>query len=122
MWCLPSVDKRIHSIQTETKAYFIVAYVTRDKFAYNRLDDEDFIEALAESYENHPLLVSFKTHENKELIFSSFDFNDIFDNPLHDVDSDIQFYNNHYSGSLHACDYYRKNLKIMLKHWTSLLL
>ena len=78
-------------------------------FAYNCLDDEDFIEAFVESWENQPL-VSFETLENQELIFSSFDFNDNFDNPLHDADPDIQFYNNHYSGSLQACDYYLENM------------
>ena len=80
-----------------------------DIFAYNRLDDEDFIDALAESWENQPL-ISFETLENQELIFSPFDFNDNFDTPLHDVDPDMQFYNKHYFGSLQECDYCLENM------------
>ena len=86
---------------------FYCSLCLRDISAYNRLDDEDFIEALAELWENH-LLVSFETLENQELIFSPFDFNDYFDNPFHDAD--IQFYNHHYSGSLQAWDYYLENM------------
>ena len=107
--CLPSVNKNDSLYTNRDKSVFYCSICLRDIFAYNRLDDEDFIEALAESWENQPL-VSFETLENQELIFSPFDFNDNFDNPLHDADPDIQFYNNHYSGSLQACDDYLENM------------
>ena len=103
------MNKKDSLYTNRDKSVFYCSLCLRDIFAYNRLDDEDFIEALAESWENQPL-VSFETLENQELIFSPFDFNDNFDNPLHDADPDIQFYNNHYSGSLQACDYYLENM------------
>ena len=107
--CLPSVNKKDSLYTNRDKSVFYCSLCLRDIFAYNRLDDGDFIEVLAESWENHPL-VSFETLENQELIFSPFDLNDNFDNPLHDADPNIQSYNNHYSGSLQACDYYLENM------------
>ena len=107
--CLPSVNKKVSLYTNRNKSVFYGSLFLPDIFAYNRLDDKDFIEALADTWENQPL-VYFETLENQELIFSPFDFNDNFDNPLHDVDPDIQFYNNYYSGSLQACDYYLENM------------
>ena len=60
---------------------------------------------ISESYENRPLVL-FDKLDNQGLIFSPIDLNDKLDNPLHDVDPDIQFYNKHYTGSLQSCDYY----------------
>ena len=85
--CLPSVNKKDSLYTNRDKSVFYCSLCLRDIFAYNRLDDEDFIEALAESRENQPL-VSFETLENQKLIFSPFDFNDNFDNPLQDVDQE----------------------------------
>ena len=102
--CLPCVNKNDPLYTHRDERIFYCSLCLLDIFAYNRLDDEDFIDALAESWENQPL-ISFETLENQELIFSPFDFNDNFDTPLHDVDPDIQFYNKHYSGSLQECEY-----------------
>ena len=107
--CMPCVNKNDPLYTHRDERIFYCSLCLLDIFAYNRLDDEDFIDALAESWENQPL-ISFETLENQELIFSPFDFNDNFDTPLHDVDPDIQFYNKHYSGSLQDCDYYLENM------------
>ena len=48
--------------------------------------------------------------DDQGLIFSPFDLNDKYDNPLHDVDPGIQFYNKHYTGSLQSCDYYLEEM------------
>ena len=83
--CLPSVNKKDSLYRNRDKIVFYCSLCLRDIIAYNRLHDKDFIEALAESWENQPS-VSFERLENQELIFSPFDFNDNFDNPLHDAD------------------------------------
>ena len=79
--CLPSVNKKVSLYTNRNKSVFYGSLFLPDTFAYNRLDDKDFIEALADTWENQPL-VYFETLENQELIFSPFDFNDNFDNPL----------------------------------------
>ena len=77
--------------------YFIVAYARVRAF---------FIITSARNIScQGKTLVSFETLKNQELIFSPFDFNDNSNSPLHDVDPDLQFYNDLYSDSLQPWNY-----------------
>ena len=78
-------------------------------FPYNHLSEEYFDAAITESCEGRPL-ISFEILKNQELIFSPFDFNDNSNSPLHDIDPDIQFYNDLYSDSLQPCDCYLEEM------------
>ena len=88
--CLPCVNNNDPLFTKRHKNIFHCSLCLRDIFAFNHLDDDEFIEAISESWENRPL-VSFDMLDNQGLIFSPFDLNDKYDNPLHYVDPDIQF-------------------------------
>ena len=107
--CLPCVNKNDPLFTKRHENIFYCSLCLWDIFAFNHLEDDEFIEAISESWENRPL-VSFDMLDNQGLIFSPFDLNDKYDNPLHDVDPDIQFYNKHYTGSLQSCDYYLEEM------------
>ena len=66
-------------------------------FPYNHVIQGYFDAATTESCEGQPL-VSFEIFKNQELIFSPFDIKDNSHSPLHDIDPDIQFYNDLYTG------------------------
>ena len=92
----PLFNKRDESL-------FYCSLCLRDNFAFNHLEDDEFIEAISESWENRPM-VSFDMLDDQGLIFSFLYLNDKYNNTLHDVDPDIQFYNKHYTGPLQSCD------------------
>ena len=107
--CLPCVNKNDPRFTKRHKNFFYCSLCLRDILAFNHLEDDEFIETISKSWENRPL-VSFDMLDNQGLIFSPFDLNDKFANPLHDVDPDIQFYDKHYTGSLQSCDYYLEEM------------
>ena len=95
--CLPWVNKNDPLFTKRHENFFYCSLCLRDILAFNHFEDDEFIEAISESWENRPL-ASFDMLDNQGLIFSPFDLNDKFDNPLHEVDADIQFYDKHCTG------------------------
>ena len=107
--CLPCVNKNDPLFNKRHENFFYCSLCLWDILTFNHLEDDEFIEAISESWENRPL-VSFHMLDNQRLIFSPFNLNDKFDIHLHDVDPDIQFYNKHYTVSLQSCDYYLEEM------------
>ena len=107
--CLPCVDKNDALYTQRHGNVFYCSLCLSEIFPYNHLSEEYFDAAITESCEGRPL-VSFEILKNQELIFSPFDFNDNSNSPLHDIDPDIQFYNDLYSDSLQPCDYYLEEI------------
>ena len=106
--CLPNVSKNdpLYT-QRETSVYFC-SMCLRSIFPFNHLDYEDYIKAISESWDNDPL-VTLETLNNQELIFSPFDLNEDYVNPLNDIDPDQQFYHDMFRESLSSCDYFLEN-------------
>jgi len=106
--CLPCVSKDDPLYTDRHVNSYYCSSCLKENFAFNSLDDDEFILALSEMWTNQST-IPFDILCNQELIFSPFDLNENFKNPLHDIDPDIQFYNEHLMGSLQSCNYYLEN-------------
>ena len=53
-----------------------------------------------------PETLPYALVQNQDKIFTPFDLNEDFDNPLSDVDPDLQYYNAQCNTLLNSCDYY----------------
>ena len=55
---------------------------------------------------NLPITLPYELLQNENNIFSPFELNEDFDNPLSEVDPDLQYYNSQCNTVLNSCDYY----------------
>ena len=107
--CLPCVDKHDALYKQRHGNVFYCSLCLSEIFPYNHISEKYFDAAITESCEGQPFVL-FEILKNQELISSPFDFNDNSNSPLHDIDSDMQFYNDLYSDSLQPGDYYLEEM------------
>lgn len=106
--CLPNVNRNDSLYIDRLENSFFCCLCLCDMFPFYNLENDDFLKTISEFWIKQPL-IPFDTLLNQQLCFLPFDFNEKHGNPLHDVDPDIQFYNEHFSKSLQSCDYYLEN-------------
>ena len=79
---------------------------TSDLFPYNHIsDDEEYMLILSDLWDL-PIALPYELLHNENNIFSPFELNEDFDNPLSEVDPDLQYYNSQCNTVLNSCDYY----------------
>ena len=102
--CLPNVTKEDSLYIERHSNSFYCTKCLEDFFPFNYLDHHEFLEALSELSENRNQ-IPFELLNNNELIFSPFDLNEDLNDPLHEIDPDIQFYKDSLL-STHECNYH----------------
>ena len=104
--CLPSVDRHDTLYKNkETNSWYCTKCIEQI-FPFNNIfDDNDFLEALSENWDNSRVVPLSMIH-NTERLFHPFELNEDGSHPLLDCDPDIQYYNNQFNSALYSCDYF----------------
>ena len=103
--CLPQVNKNdtIYTLRNEDSWYCTQCTAFIFPFNHN-FSDNDFISCLSDYWENSHIVPYELLNSGK--IFQPFELNANFNDPLSDVDPDLQFYNSNCNNVMSGCDYY----------------
>ena len=88
--CLPNVNNNDSIYSNREFDHWYCTKCTSDLFPFNHFsDDDEFKKSISESW-NLPITIPYNLINNQENILLPFDLNENFDNPLSDMDPDLQ--------------------------------
>ena len=99
--CLHQVSITDSLYTNRDKNDWICPVCIQNALAFNHYDDDDeFIESVSESWEKDTTL-PLAVIKSQNYFFSPFELNEDAELPLHDIDPDVQFYNNQCNLTIH---------------------
>ena len=101
--CIPYINKDDREFIGGNRDDWLCTCCSEDIFPFNQVcDDDEFLRILSENWESD----SAQNANHHDRIFVPFEINDDELSPLHDVDPDVNFYQEFHNNSINSCDYY----------------